>query len=46
VRELVADSFPGPTRVDHGALGADAPLHGALQLAVEHARAAAVNGIR
>jgi predicted NBD/HSP70 family sugar kinase len=46
VRELVADSFPGPTRVDRGTLGADAPLHGALQLAVEHARAAAVYGIR
>jgi predicted NBD/HSP70 family sugar kinase len=46
VRDLVAGSFPGPTRVDRGALGADAPLHGALQLAVEHARAAAVYGIR
>lgn len=46
VRTLVADAFPGPTRVDRGALGADAPLHGALQLAVEHARTAAVVGIR
>jgi predicted NBD/HSP70 family sugar kinase len=42
VRDLVADSFPGPTRVDRGTLGADAPLHGALQQAVEHARATAV----
>ena len=40
VRELI--SFPGPTRVDRGELGTDAPLHGAVQLAVEHARAAAV----
>jgi hypothetical protein len=28
--------------VDRGELGTDAPLHGAVQLAVEHARAAAV----
>jgi predicted NBD/HSP70 family sugar kinase len=46
VRDLVAGSFPGPTRIDRGTLGADAPLHGALQMAVEHARAAAVYGLR
>ena len=40
VREMI--SFPGPTRVDHGELGADAPLHGAVQMAIEHARAVAV----
>ncbi|MEV6631004.1 ROK family transcriptional regulator [Actinoplanes sp. NPDC051470] len=39
VRELI--TFPGPTRLEHGALGADAPLTGALQLALEYARAAA-----
>ncbi|HEU4347950.1 MAG TPA: ROK family transcriptional regulator [Actinoplanes sp.] len=42
VRRMI--SFPGPTRVDQGALGADAPLHGAVQMAIEHARAAAVSG--
>ena len=41
VRERI--SFPGPTRVDQGELGADAPLHGAVQMAIEHARAAAVS---
>ncbi len=40
VREMI--SFPGPTRVDRGALGVDAPLEGAVQLAVEHARASAI----
>ena len=40
VRRVI--SFPGPTRVDPGALGVDAPLQGAVQMAVEHARAAAV----
>jgi predicted NBD/HSP70 family sugar kinase len=44
VRDMIAAAFPGPTRVEHGTLGADAPLHGALHLAVEHARAAAVAG--
>ncbi|MFG1603976.1 ROK family protein [Actinoplanes sp. NPDC049265] len=39
VRELM--TFPGPPRIEHGALGADAPLTGALQLALEFARAAA-----
>ena len=39
VRELI--TFPGPTRLEHGALGADASLTGALQLALEYARAAA-----
>jgi predicted NBD/HSP70 family sugar kinase len=42
VRDRIAAAFPGPTRLDHGALGADAPLHGALHLAVEHARASAI----
>lgn len=42
VRDRIAAAFPGPTRLDHGALGADAPLHGALHLAVEHARADAI----
>jgi predicted NBD/HSP70 family sugar kinase/DNA-binding transcriptional ArsR family regulator len=41
VREVIAGAFPGPTRVDHGTLGADAPLHGALELAIEHARSTA-----
>jgi predicted NBD/HSP70 family sugar kinase len=40
VRERI--SFPGPARVDHGTLGVDAPLHGAVQMAVEHARALAI----
>jgi predicted NBD/HSP70 family sugar kinase len=40
VRERI--SFPGPVRVEHGTLGADAPLHGAVQMAVEHARALAI----
>jgi hypothetical protein len=38
----VAATFPGPTRIDHGILGAHAPLHGALQMAIDHALAAAV----
>ena len=42
VRDMIATVFPGPTRVDHGTLGADAPLHGALQLALEHARTTAI----
>jgi predicted NBD/HSP70 family sugar kinase len=41
VREVIAGAFPGPTRVDHGTLGPDAPLHGALELAIEHARSTA-----
>ena len=40
VREVIA--FPGPTRVDRGELGVDAPLRGAVQMAVEHARGAAI----
>jgi len=40
VRELI--SFPGPTRVDRGELGTEAALSGAVQLAIEHARATAV----
>ena len=42
VRARITAAFPGPTRVDHGALGAHAPLQGALQLAIEHARTTAV----
>jgi predicted NBD/HSP70 family sugar kinase len=42
VREMIAVAFPGPTRVDRGTLGADAPLEGALRLATEHAIAAAI----
>jgi predicted NBD/HSP70 family sugar kinase len=41
-RVRAAISFPGPIRVEHGALGTDAALRGALELAIEHARAAAV----
>ena len=33
---------PGPARVEHGTLGVLAPLHGAIHLAVEHARSRAV----
>jgi predicted NBD/HSP70 family sugar kinase len=40
VREMI--SFPGPTRVDRSGLGVEAPLEGAVQMAVEHARAAAI----
>jgi predicted NBD/HSP70 family sugar kinase len=40
VRERI--SFHGPARVEHGLLGTDAPLHGAVQMAVEHARAVAI----
>lgn len=39
VRELT--TFPGAARIEHGALGPDAPLTGAVQLALEHARATA-----
>ncbi|WP_158103756.1 ROK family protein [Crossiella equi] len=42
VRAAVASRFPGPARISHGSLGARAPLHGAVHLAVEHARAEAV----
>ncbi|PRY22881.1 ROK family transcriptional regulator [Pseudosporangium ferrugineum] len=35
-------AFPGPLEVEHGTLGTEAALTGALHLAVEHARAAAV----
>jgi predicted NBD/HSP70 family sugar kinase len=42
----VVDAFsavsPSPARVAHGTLGTLAPLHGALHLALDHARAAAV----
>lgn len=41
-RVRAAISFPGPTRVEHGTLGTDAALHGALHLALEHALTAAV----
>jgi predicted NBD/HSP70 family sugar kinase len=33
----------GPTRLAHGTLGRLAPLHGATQLALDHARAAAIS---
>jgi predicted NBD/HSP70 family sugar kinase len=33
---------PSPARLGHGTLGALAPLHGALHLALDHAKAAAV----
>jgi predicted NBD/HSP70 family sugar kinase len=42
VQAMIAAAFPGPTRVDRGTHGADAPLLGALHLAVEHALAAAI----
>jgi predicted NBD/HSP70 family sugar kinase len=42
VRDMITAAFPGPTRLDHGLLGTDAPLHGALHLAIEHARATAI----
>ena len=42
VRELVATTFPGRTRIDHGSLGAHAPLQGALHLATARALATAV----
>jgi predicted NBD/HSP70 family sugar kinase len=41
-RVRAAISFPGPTRIEHGSLGTEAALHGALQLAIEHALAAAI----
>jgi predicted NBD/HSP70 family sugar kinase len=40
VRETIV--FPGPIRLDRSGLGVDAPLQGAVQMAVEHARAAAI----
>jgi predicted NBD/HSP70 family sugar kinase len=40
VRDTIV--FPGPIRVDRSGLGVDAPLQGAVQMAVEHARAAAI----
>ncbi|GIJ04406.1 ROK family transcriptional regulator [Spirilliplanes yamanashiensis] len=42
VRDALRGLFPGPTRLAHGALGTGAPLQGALHLALDHARAAAV----
>jgi predicted NBD/HSP70 family sugar kinase len=42
VRDMIAEAFPGPTRIDRGALGEHAPLHGALRMALEHALATAV----
>jgi predicted NBD/HSP70 family sugar kinase len=42
VRDMIAEAFPGPTRIDRGALGEHAPLHGALQMALEHALPTAV----
>jgi len=41
-RVRAAISFPGPTRVEHGSLGTEAALFGALHLALEHALGAAV----
>jgi hypothetical protein len=42
----VVDAFsavsPSPARIAHGTLGAPAPLHGALHLALDHARTAAI----
>ncbi len=42
VRAAVRAIAPGPTRVEHGALGVQAPLHGAIHLAVEYARPLAI----
>ncbi|WP_170156073.1 ROK family transcriptional regulator [Umezawaea tangerina] len=42
VRAAVATLSPSPTRLDHGTLGALAPLHGATHLALDHAVAAAI----
>jgi predicted NBD/HSP70 family sugar kinase len=42
VRDALGAISPSRTRLDHGTLGALAPLHGATHLAVEHARAAAI----
>ncbi|MGO1052744.1 ROK family protein [Crossiella sp. CA198] len=42
VRAAVAARSPAPVRLGHGVLGALAPAHGALHLALEHATAAAV----
>ena len=33
---------PGPTRLAYGTLGTQAPLHGAVQLALDHARTSAI----
>lgn len=40
VREQI--TFPGPTRINRSILGVDAPLLGAVQSAIEHARATAI----
>ncbi|MGW0515879.1 ROK family protein [Crossiella sp. NPDC003009] len=42
VRAAVAQRSPAPVRLSHGTLGTAAPAHGALRLALEHARSAAV----
>lgn len=42
VRAALREVAPAPIRVIHGELGELAPLHGAVHLAVEHARAHAV----
>jgi predicted NBD/HSP70 family sugar kinase len=42
VRDALAEIAPAPIRVIHGELGELAPLHGAVHLAVEHARDTAI----
>jgi predicted NBD/HSP70 family sugar kinase len=43
VVEAFSAVSPSPARLAHGTLGALAPLHGALHLALDHARSAAVS---
>jgi predicted NBD/HSP70 family sugar kinase len=43
VREMIAGIFPGAFRVDKATLGAEAPLQGAVEMAAEHARTAAIS---
>lgn len=43
VRDTLIPIAPRPVRLEHGSLGALAPLHGATHLALEHARAAALS---
>ncbi len=45
VRAAVATLSTSPTRLDHGTLGALAPLHGATRLALDHAVTTAIKGL-
>jgi predicted NBD/HSP70 family sugar kinase len=43
VGDALATISPAPIRLAYGTLGSQAPLHGATQLALDHARATAIS---